>query len=100
MVLQSIQRRRWVCICERYGDTVFRIKISSIFRYRSANLDMNFESNEELMASELEKQRKKLRDISYTLDQQHHLLRLIIQVSWSYRRNDFFLNFEFSRKWK
>lgn len=41
---------------------------------------MNFESNEELMASELEKQRKKLRDINYTLDQQHHLLRLIIQV--------------------
>lgn len=41
---------------------------------------MSFDSNEELMASELEKQRKKLRDISYTLDQQHQLLRLIIQV--------------------
>lgn len=33
------------------------------------------------MASELDKQRKKLREISYTLDQQHQLLRLIIQVS-------------------
>lgn len=73
-----------MCPCERYGDIVFRIQISSMFRYRSANLDMNFESNEELMASELEKQRKKLRDINYTLDQQHHLLRLIIQVRWTY----------------
>lgn len=36
------------------------------------------------MASELDKQRKKLREISYTLDQQHQLLRLIIQVRRSF----------------
>lgn len=41
---------------------------------------MNFDSNEELMASELDKQRKKLREISGSLEQQHQLLRLIIQV--------------------
>lgn len=41
---------------------------------------MVFDTNEEVVSEELEKQRKKLRDISHTLDQQHQLLRLIIQV--------------------
>lgn len=46
-----------------------------------ANMDINFDSNEEQMTNEMEKQRRKLRDIGHTLDQQHQLLRLIIQVT-------------------
>lgn len=42
---------------------------------------MGFDTNEEIVVDELEKQKRKLKDISATLDQQHQLLRLIIQVS-------------------
>lgn len=42
---------------------------------------MGFETTEEVMAEELEKQRRKLRDITTTLEQQYHMLRLIVQVS-------------------
>lgn len=44
------------------------------------NLDMGFETTEEIVAEELEKQRRKLREITATLDQQHQMLRLIVQV--------------------
>lgn len=45
---------------------------------------MGFETTEEIMAEELEKQRRKLREITQTLDQQYHMLKLIIQVKfWS-----------------
>lgn len=44
---------------------------------------MGFETSEEIMADEMEKQRRKLRDISQTLDTQHQLLRLIVQVRYS-----------------
>lgn len=45
-----------------------------------ANMDINFDSNEEVVADELEKQRRKLREITSSLEQQHQLLRLIVQV--------------------
>lgn len=38
------------------------------------------ETNEDYLTEELNKQRRKLKEISGTLDQQHQLLRLIIQV--------------------
>lgn len=41
---------------------------------------MGFETTEEIMAEEMEKQRRKLREITQTLDQQHQMLRLIVQV--------------------
>lgn len=41
---------------------------------------MMMESNEDYLTEEMEKQKKKLRDISNVLDTQHQLLRLIIQV--------------------
>lgn len=47
---------------------------------------MGFDTTEEVMAEELEKQRRKLRDITTTLEQQYHMLRLIVQVSF----RDFF----------
>lgn len=47
----------------------------------SDNLDMGFDTTEEIVAEELEKQRRKLRDINATLEQQHQMLRLIVQVS-------------------
>lgn len=43
-------------------------------------MDMGFDTTEEIVAEELEKQRRKLRDITSTLDQQHQMLRLIVQV--------------------
>lgn len=41
---------------------------------------MGFETTEEIMAEELDKQRRKLRDITSTLEQQSQMLRLIVQV--------------------
>lgn len=45
------------------------------------NIDMGFETTEEIMAEELEKQRRKLREMTSTLEQQYQMLRLIVQVS-------------------
>lgn len=42
---------------------------------------MGFETTEEIMAEELEKQRRKLREMTSTLEQQYQMLRLIVQVS-------------------
>ncbi|XP_037045285.1 transient receptor potential cation channel subfamily A member 1 isoform X3 [Bradysia coprophila] len=44
-----------------------------------ATVDMMMESNEDYLTEEMEKQKKKLRDIGNVLDSQHQLLRLIIQ---------------------
>lgn len=45
-----------------------------------ATVDMMMDNNEDYISEEMEKQKKKLRDISNVLDNQHQLLRLIIQV--------------------
>lgn len=87
----DIVLRKWFCNPFNDDSEYFMeflalcVNFSCIFhsfwcRYRTANLDMNFDSNEELISSEMEKQRKKLRDMGHILDQQHQLLRLIIQV--------------------
>lgn len=41
---------------------------------------MMMESNEEFLAGEMEKTKRKLRDISVALEGQQQLLRLIVQV--------------------
>lgn len=46
-----------------------------------ATVDMMLDNQEDYLTEELEKQKKKLRDISNVLENQHQLLRLIIQVS-------------------
>lgn len=46
-----------------------------------ATVDMMMDNNDDYITEEMEKQKKKLRDISNVLDSQHQLLRLIIQVS-------------------
>lgn len=43
-------------------------------------MDLMMDTNDDYLTEELDKQRKKLKDISGTLEQQHQLLRLIIQV--------------------
>lgn len=48
------------------------------------------DTNEDYLTEEMDKQRRKLKDISSTLDQQHQLLRLIIQVC-SFNFGIFFL---------
>lgn len=45
---------------------------------------MVLDTNEDFMVTELEKQKRKLREITQTLEQQHHLLRLIVQVIKSF----------------
>ena len=55
---------------------------------------MGFDTTEEIVAEELEKQRRKLRDITSTLDQQHQLLRLIVQVFGLLK----YKNFNFHKK--
>lgn len=45
-------------------------------------MQMSLDTTEEIVAHELDKQRRKLRDITTTLDVQHQLLRLIIQVKF------------------
>jgi transient receptor potential cation channel subfamily A member 1 len=37
-------------------------------------------SNEDYVASEMEKQKRKLKEMSKMMEQQHQLLRLIVQV--------------------
>lgn len=44
-----------------------------------AGLEMVLDSNEDFISMELDKQKRKLRDITVALDQQHQLLRLIVQ---------------------
>ncbi|XP_031632673.1 transient receptor potential cation channel subfamily A member 1 isoform X3 [Contarinia nasturtii] len=43
------------------------------------NIDMGFETSEEILADEMEKQRRKLQSITTTLEHQHQMLRLIVQ---------------------
>lgn len=56
------------------------LKNFHIHKLFADNIDMGFDTTEEIVAEELEKQRRKLRDITSTLEQQHQMLRLIVQV--------------------
>lgn len=49
------------------------------YLYDSDNLDINFDNNDDFVSMELERQQNKLAFISKILDQQHNLLRLIVQ---------------------
>lgn len=60
-------------------DIVLRKWFCNPFNDES-NMDMGFETNEEMVSDELERQRRKLREISASLEYQHQLLRLIVQV--------------------
>lgn len=42
-------------------------------------MDMTFDNNDDYVTNELNKQKRKLREMSRILDQQHQLLRLIVQ---------------------
>lgn len=50
------------------------------FSFIKVGIEMVLDSNEDFIVNELDKQKRKLRDISLMMDQQHQLLRLIIQV--------------------
>jgi transient receptor potential cation channel subfamily A member 1 len=41
---------------------------------------MVLDSNEDYVATEIEKQKRKLKEMSKLMEQQHQLLRLIVQV--------------------
>jgi hypothetical protein len=43
------------------------------------------ESSEDYLTSEMEKQKRKLKEMSKLMEQQHQLLRLIVQVCWKLR---------------
>jgi transient receptor potential cation channel subfamily A member 1 len=46
----------------------------------AASLEMVLDSNEDYVTSEMEKQKRKLKDMSKLMESQHQLLRLIVQV--------------------
>lgn len=46
----------------------------------AGGIDFVLDNNEDYVVTELEKQKRKLREISSALDNQHQLLRLIVQV--------------------
>ncbi|XP_053956221.1 transient receptor potential cation channel subfamily A member 1 [Anastrepha ludens] len=60
-------------------DIFLRKWFSNPFSEDSTMDAIAFESNDEFINVELERQRRKLRDITRLLDQQHQLLRLIVQ---------------------
>ncbi|XP_017476744.1 PREDICTED: transient receptor potential cation channel subfamily A member 1 [Rhagoletis zephyria] len=60
-------------------DFILRKWFSNPFSEDTSLDTIAFESNDDFINSELERQRRKLRDITRLLDQQHQLLRLIVQ---------------------
>lgn len=69
-----------------------------------AGLDMVLDTNEDFIINEIDKQKRKLREISLALEQQHQLLRLIVQVCIFERitrvDKSVITTFYFHRKWK
>ncbi|XP_067644879.1 transient receptor potential cation channel subfamily A member 1 [Eurosta solidaginis] len=60
-------------------DFILRKWFSNPFSEDTTMDSISFESNDDIINGELERQRRKLRDITRLLDQQHQLLRLIVQ---------------------
>ncbi|XP_017862099.1 PREDICTED: transient receptor potential cation channel subfamily A member 1 isoform X3 [Drosophila arizonae] len=60
-------------------DFILRKWFSNPFTEDSAMDVIGFDNNDDIMIAELERQRRKLRDISRMLEQQHQLVRLIVQ---------------------
>lgn len=58
------------------------------------------DSQEDYLSDELDKQRRRLKEIGTTLEQQHQMLRLIIQVDFFIEIKCFILKNKFCRKWK
>lgn len=64
-----------------FFDFVLRKWFCNPFTEES-NSDLMLDSADDNIIEELDKQKRKLRDIGLALDQQHQLLRLIIQVKF------------------
>ena len=47
----------------------------------ASGLEYVLDTSEDYLTTELDKQKRKLKDIGGILDQQYHLLRLIVQVN-------------------
>nr|XP_017028043.1 transient receptor potential cation channel subfamily A member 1 isoform X3 [Drosophila kikkawai] len=60
-------------------DFILRKWFSNPFTEDSSMDAISFDNNDDYINAELERQRRKLRDISRMLEQQHHLVRLIVQ---------------------
>nr|NP_001097554.4 transient receptor potential cation channel A1, isoform J [Drosophila melanogaster]ABW08500.4 transient receptor potential cation channel A1, isoform J [Drosophila melanogaster]AEU17863.1 TRPA1 isoform B [Drosophila melanogaster] len=62
-----------------FCDFILRKWFSNPFTEDSSMDVISFDNNDDYINAELERQRRKLRDISRMLEQQHHLVRLIVQ---------------------
>ncbi|XP_058975803.1 transient receptor potential cation channel subfamily A member 1 [Musca domestica] len=62
-----------------FFDFILRKWFSNPFTDDSSMDNLQFDNSEDYLNSELEKHRRKLREITRILDQQHKLLRLIVQ---------------------
>lgn len=81
----DIVLRKWFCNpfndeSRNFSSLLSRRDSLNELGFVSDNIDIAFDTTEEILADEMDKQRRKLRDISTTLEQQHHMLRLIVQV--------------------
>ncbi|XP_034122159.1 transient receptor potential cation channel subfamily A member 1 isoform X2 [Drosophila guanche] len=62
-----------------FCDFILRKWFSNPFTEDSSMDAISFDNNDDFINAELERQRRKLRDISRMLEQQHQLMRLIVQ---------------------
>ncbi|XP_046808710.1 transient receptor potential cation channel subfamily A member 1 isoform X1 [Lucilia cuprina] len=85
MWLQKIDKMEWIEYPNEtksklgFFDFILRKWFSNPFSEDTSMDVLQFENNDDFINSELEKQKRKLRDISRILEQQHQLLRLIVQ---------------------
>lgn len=56
------------------ADMIFYVSVFSV------GLDLVLESSEDYITAELDKQKRRLREMSQLIEQQHTLVRLIVQV--------------------
>ncbi|XP_052746471.1 transient receptor potential cation channel subfamily A member 1 [Bicyclus anynana] len=71
--------RKWFCN-PFTDDAVSRIWVDDDdFIYTAANLDLVLESSDDTIMREVDKLKRRCREMARTLDQTHHLVRLIVQ---------------------
>lgn len=80
MKLWFVEQEFEITTCfARYSHLRYRIFISKS-KILYLGFELGMESNEEYIIGELEKSKRKLREITVNLDAQQQLLRLIVQV--------------------
>lgn len=64
----------------KFAPAIKMFILSSFVLKILAGLEMVLDTNEDYVSSEIDKQKRKLKDMTKLMEQQHQLLRLIVQV--------------------